>query len=460
MNHIKVTVSHTSKESSSSLTVISISNSVMKKLNIPTEFPLQLRFSNRSHQVICKSIQSNGSVIQIDKQAADALLLPENCCLNISYRPEKRELHLSPVMALLITQLSKADPPFGGLNGFCRELLFVAQQRNILAFVITLKELLKENLDSVSGWVYINHKWRKMDFPCPEVIYNRIGSRKIENTSTFNELKDKLREKKIHFFNQTFLDKWKVHSCLQNDKKLAEHLPQTQLFEGPLTLKSMLEKHSIIFIKPINGALGRGIYRIKRTPFGIQSQYTTLNGQIQKQFDKLSSLYGYLSKRIKPNKYIIQEGIPILHYKGRAIDFRALMQKNLQGEWAVTSAVARIGPENRFVSNIARGGELSKVLTILQKCNISNPKNKRQQLLGIAKQVCEGIEKSQKGEFGELGVDLAITSTGKIYLLEVNSKPSKTEDTLGNVSPKGRPSVHRLLDYTLFLSKITTNRGV
>lgn len=457
MSQIKVTISHTLKESSSSLSILSISNSVLKKLKIPTAYPLQFRFSNRTQQVVCKSIQTSVSTIQVDTQTAKTLLIPDQCRLYISYHPELREIRIAPIFAILVTQVSKTYPPFGRLNGFCSELIRVAQQRHILAFVVTLKEMLKENVDSVSGWIYLNNKWIKEEFPCPQVIYNRVGSRKMENTNAFITFKQQLARKKIHLFNQTFLDKWNVHATLMDSKAISPFLPHTQLFEGPLTLKQMIEQHPTLFIKPIHGSLGRGIYRLKRTSYGIQSQYTTLNGQIHKHFDKLSSLYSYLIKRIKPSKYIIQQGIPILHYQERAVDFRALMQKNTKGEWAVTSMVARIGPANRFVSNIARGGELGKVTAILTKCMVPDPKTTRLRLLAVAKKVCEELEAKKAGQFGELGVDLALTNSGKIYLLEINSKPSKTEDTLASVSNKGRPSVHRLLDYTLFLSNISTN---
>jgi glutathione synthase/RimK-type ligase-like ATP-grasp enzyme len=456
MNQIKVTISHSSEDSPTSLSMISIPNSILKKLKVPTELPLRFRFSNRLHTVVCKANHSSTQELLLDKELAERLCIPNHIRLHLSYHRESRELRLSPIFAVLINQLSASNPPFSKLTPFCKELLHFANQRHTLAYVVTLKEILKEK-ESVTGWYYANNKWKKEEFPLPQVIYNRIGSRKIENTSTFTELKQKMVKKNIFLFNQTFLNKWDVHTALQGSKQLSVHLPHTHLFEGPLTLKTMVEKYNVVFIKPIHGSLGRGIYRIQKIPQGFQSQYTTLNGQIHKHFTKLSQLYSYLSKRVNPKKHIIQEGIPILHYTGRPIDFRALMQKNYQGEWAVTSMVGRMGPENRFVSNIARGGELSKVIGILSSCSIPQPKKVKQQLIQVARKVCEEVERANEGHFGELGVDLAITRTGNIYLLEVNSKPSKTDDTVANSSSKGRPSVHRLLDYTLFLTSLPTN---
>jgi glutathione synthase/RimK-type ligase-like ATP-grasp enzyme len=214
----------------------------------------------------------------------------------------------------------------------------------------------------------------------------------------------------------------------------------------------MLEKHHILFIKPINGALGKGIYRLKKTSQGISSQYSTISGQMHRHFNKLSELYTWLNKRLTKQNFVLQEGISILSYRGRAIDFRALMQKNSNGVWSATSTVARIGPVNRFVSNVARGGGMSAVLPILRRCRVSQPSLKRSSLLATAKKICEEIDKSLAGDFGELGVDLAMNKAGRIYLLEVNSKPSKNDKSIGSLSQnKGRPSAHRLLDYAGYL---------
>jgi glutathione synthase/RimK-type ligase-like ATP-grasp enzyme len=448
MIHAQVTISHYSN-TLSSLPVVTMSSSVLKKLEVPTDLPLRLSFSNYQAQVVCQGNNANTNMMQVDERLAKQLGIPEQCALHLSYHPYTQELRIGPVFAVLVSGLSKANPPFSVFNTFCQEVLHFARHRHVFAYITTLKELFKAE-GTVKGWTFTNNGWKKIECPYPQVVYNRISSRKIENTNTYTEIKKRMSEQKVHLFNQTFLNKWEVCVKLKEDRELLPHLPRTHMF-GPLTLKSMIEQFSVVFIKPIHGSLGRGIYRVSRTINGFESQYTTPNGQIQKHFNRLSELYSYLGKRVRAKNYIIQQGIPMLHKNGRAIDFRALMQKNGTGEWGVTSMVARIGPENRFVSNIARGGELNKVLPTLNRCNIANPKNVRLQLLRVAKKSCDVIEESYKNKFGELGVDLAITRSGKVYILEINSKPSKTEDSVQMTQSKGRPSVHRLLDYTLFL---------
>ena len=67
----------------------------------------------------------------------------------------------------------------------------------------------------------------------------------------------------------------------------------------------------------------------------------------------------------------------------------------------------------------------------------------------------EALSKSSDGLLGELGVDLALDQNNKIWLLEVNSKPSKNFQ--GTYS-KFRPSVKYIVQYAeaLFKERLTS----
>lgn len=450
MNSTKIIIAHYER-ASRSLPIISISNEVLKKLNIPIDLPLLLHYSNHSVHVLCQPHHSKENVFYIDSQLANQLHIPNYTQLHLSYHPRKKELRVGPVFAILVSRVSKIRPPFSDLNQFSEELMQVAKNRHVLAYVVSLPELLKDK-STITGWTYTNNMWKKRNFPYPQVLYNRIISRKVENSHLYHEFTKNLAAKSVSLFNQTFLDKWEVYQKLNDDHKIIPYLPKTKLFQGPLTLKEMVHSYPVLFIKPVHGSMGRGIYRVSKTWNGFDLQYSSTQGQKRKHFSQLNHLYTFLASRIKSKRFIVQEGIPILHLHERPVDFRILMQKNKTGKWAVTSMVSRIGPINRFVSNIARGGEISRIITTLKKCCISQPHKIRRQLLSIAKLSCESIEAHNPGLFAELGVDLAVTRSGKIYLLELNSKPSKSDNTVTLPNNKGRPSVHRLLDYTLFLT--------
>lgn len=436
--------------------ILSLSKQLQKKLKIPIHKRLTLSCGDRYTTVICVTNNSQSKLVQIPPHIGQHLLIPNQTQVYLQYNRQNKELRVAPILALLVNRYVKNKPPFSEMNAFCKEVIHFAHQRHIVCYVVTLEDL-ANNLTEVNGWTYDN-TWKQRKFPMPTIVYNRISSRKLERTHLFQSLKAKLEQNNIQLFNHTFLNKWEVYTTLTKHPELIPLQPETKPFKGSLCIKEMLQKYATIFLKPIHGSLGRGIYRISRGLNGFQVEYSTINGQLIKHFRSLKSLLAYVKSRIKRN-YIVQQGIPILHINQRAVDFRALMQKNSHGEWSMTSIVARIGSENHFVSNVDRGGRISKVLKTLQQGQVPQPTDAYRRLIKAAKMVSKAIDHSSKGLFGELGVDLAITHSGKIYVLEVNSKPSKTDSSLPQDSnaSKGRPSVHRLLDYALYLDKKSKN---
>lgn len=73
----------------------------------------------------------------------------------------------------------------------------------------------------------------------------------------------------------------------------------------------------------------------------------------------------------------------------------------------------------------------------------------------VALQVARMLENGLEGHYAEFGIDLGVDTNGHIWLLEVNSKPSKST-TASKISPaspnRPRPSVIRMLDYAAYLS--------
>ncbi|MNJ53594.1 Endospore coat-associated protein YheD [compost metagenome] len=68
-----------------------------------------------------------------------------------------------------------------------------------------------------------------------------------------------------------------------------------------------------------------------------------------------------------------------------------------------------------------------------------------------ALEIAQGIDKYIPAHFGELGIDLAVDTSGRIWLIEVNSKPSKNDNTpIGD--SKIRPSVKQVIEYARYLS--------
>ncbi|GJM79743.1 hypothetical protein D3C76_1583060 [compost metagenome] len=65
--------------------------------------------------------------------------------------------------------------------------------------------------------------------------------------------------------------------------------------------------------------------------------------------------------------------------------------------------------------------------------------------------IAQSVDAQIPAHFGEFGIDLAVETSGRVWLLEVNSKPSKNDNTpMGE--GKIRPSVKQVIEYTRYLS--------
>ena len=83
-----------------------------------------------------------------------------------------------------------------------------------------------------------------------------------------------------------------------------------------------------------------------------------------------------------------------------------------------------------------------------------------QDLRDLALDISEAFETLVDGHYAELGIDLALDQNGKVWLLEINSKPSKTDDTITNSTLTIRPSVTRLIEYVCFLTGLSKTKKV
>ncbi|NUU63879.1 YheC/YheD family endospore coat-associated protein [Paenibacillus agri] len=426
----------------------------MKRLKIPAHGTLQLAFG---------SFRQDVTVIPVPK--SDGLRISEGLAgragfkfrhkLNVSYSTGSRTLRLGPLIGVLVSRHYPDQPDrlFGAITMFCRELTNACHAQGAYVYFIT-PEALETPSSSIQGWVY-EEGWRKRSLPIADVINNRLTTRKVENKPSVQHfLADVKSRYGTHFFNEKFLDKTEVFEALKQDTSLQRYLPESHMLTGSAVLKRMCSHYQSVFLKPVRGSLGKGILRISREEGGgYRLQSTTPMGTRKQSYPSLTKLFQAIAPKMKSTRYQIQQGLPLMELGRRPVDFRALVQKNGTGKWGVTSIVARTAGNNHFVSNLARGGTLSTVREAVNKSSLpSGVKDSVQ--LGLpraALAIARGIESYIPAHFGELGIDLALDQSGRIWLLEVNSKPSKNDNTPLN-DQKIRPSVKQMVLYCRYLA--------
>lgn len=396
--------------------------------------------------------QTQSPLIRISASLAHLLHLTQQLSTNVRYDPEGFVLRFGPILGIMINQdvqETEIDQPFGAMTRFLEECILAGKNRGVVVTVLRPEEILLEH-KTVRGWVYDQNQWHKAVLPLPDVVYNRITSRRIEAQPQLQQKIQRLRSlHTVSIFNERFLDKQQVYEILKRDPEIRAMLPETYPF-APNLLRIMLMKYPCLYLKPTNGSLGNGIIRVTRQGGNITCQYTSATRNLTQTAHSVPEAVKLLQRRIKRSRYIIQQGLVLVKQNGRPVDFRVLVQKNIRGEWAVTSTVGRVANDQDIVSNLARGGTLRKASEVLMGLQVPH-KPTSAQLRAKSIQIAQTFEKLADGHYAELGIDLALDIQGNLWLLEINSKPSKTDDTVTNPTLTTRPSVSRLIDYICHL---------
>lgn len=432
--------------------LVRVSESLMRKWGISANQPIHYRFGTFRTRVRLSPAKQVRRM-RISKSLAAAMGLSRNAKLRAVYSPSSHTLSVGPLIGVLMPRVStKAkDRPFGDMTDFCLELTAAAKKQGAFVYFFPPSGI-EENRDTLQGWAY-EGGWRQKSFPLPDVIHNRLTSRKLENLPEVQQLFKKAKQRGAHVFNEKYVDKTEVFAALKPRADLAKYLPESHPYNGFETLRTMAGKYSTVFLKPAKGSLGKGIIRISKTSSGnYVCLFSEQRGTRKASYATLAKVYAAVSHRIKRQKYQIQQGIRVIKAGGRPADFRALVQKDVSGKWAVTSIVGRIAGANQIVTNLAKGGTIAPASEAIARSNLLNGKKKAlAELRRAALAIAEGIESTIQAHFGELGIDLALDQSGRIWLIEVNSKPSKNDNTL--TEGKIRPSVKKLVEYARYLSK-------
>ncbi|WP_054957036.1 YheC/YheD family endospore coat-associated protein [Paenibacillus dakarensis] len=435
-------------------TDIMLGERLIRQLRIPTEQPIKLALGSFKQEIRVISGKKS-TVLRISPSLSNSFGLLPGAVLTMRFNAAERTLRLGPVIGVMISRYLPEDPgkPFGSISSFCMEMVNACNKLGAYVYFFT-PDMITSNLSLMEAVVYDNG-WRKSLVPVPDVVNNRLPTRKLENSPSVQHFMKEVKSKwNTHIFNERFLDKTEVFEALGTDERLNKYLPESYELKSFTTLKKMCTAYPVVFLKPIRGSQGKGIIRISRQENGIFHTLTTsLEGVKKNSYTSLAKLYSSLSGKMAANRYQIQQGLDLVRVQKRNVDFRALVHKNKKGKWSITSIVARIAGGNHYVSNLARGGTLSSVKDALAMSSIppSSKQTAEKRMELAALNIARGIEESIPSHFGELGIDLAVDVTGRIWLIEINSKPSKSDDAPLSVF-KVRPSAIRLVQYSQYLT--------
>ena len=438
--------------------IIYISRDLMRKLSLPAQSEVRVRVGNLviNSKLVIQDLKKKSYMLS--PSLARALYIKKRKRMKLRYDQRENIIHLGPTIGILSTFLpnrGEYDP-----LSMHAELIFLSNISKTLAgqtYVFTPGSINWSN-NTARGYVYKQLTpdrgvWIANVYPLPDVVYDRIPSRSSEARSLIRNTKNRLCQLPyLKYFNPSFLNKWKVYQLLINDPSLHPYMPETRVLTAE-NLKDLLAKYNIIFLKPANGSLGKGIIKIKRDEKGTLHYVTSGRRKIRSSADSVAELMKKTRDYRGNRAYIAQQGILLASYKGSPFDLRIVYQKNALGVWQTSKSFVRVAPRGSSVSNLASGGRVEKTKHVLKylykKSAVVEEKNLH--IKQLCQQVAETLEKASQANYGELGLDIGLDKNGSPWLIEVNSKPRKTtESEVSQVIVKN--TFRRPLEYSAYLA--------
>ncbi|MCM2996499.1 YheC/YheD family endospore coat-associated protein [Paenibacillus cellulositrophicus] len=435
--------------------VVYISNSLMKSLKLSGKKNIQLRLGKDMVNATVKPIKKTGKHLFLSSGVRSGIHVPNAGGVMLRNLQED-EVQLGPLIGVLSDGPSTSpSQPFASRTNFIKQLLREGKRKSYI-FAFTPKDINWQQ-ETVRGYfLNDNGTFYRKTVPLPDVVYNRLPSRKAETSSSINQLRERLTRKRIPFFNWSFFNKSDIYRLLEDDNTVNRYVPESHINPSPERIKDMLERHQFLYYKPSAGSLGKGIYRLTYLPRrGYFARYRKGGGNVLLRFSNFNSLMRMLKSRHGRTleTYVIQQGIRLVEIDNCPIDFRFHMHKNGNNKWVVVGVGAKKAGRGSVTTHLKNGGSLLTPEQALSRTFGDRSDEVLQNAKKVAITLAEAIEFHHQHLLGEIGFDLGIDQDEKVWMFEANAKPGRSIFSHPSLKAEGKASVEHILEHCLYLSK-------
>jgi len=368
---------------------------------------------------------------------------------------EERSLaKLSKGAVGILVARSEGSVPFAE-SAFCRNLCIMGEREGLEVYVFSPVSV---NPDSglVAGYFYEDGHWGRKWFSPPDIVYDRYFSHDRKQLNQKQQTLSLL--KKNHpfiYLTRSLSGKWAVYRTLGKFSQFTSYLPETVKYQGSSALSEWLQAHrGEAFLKPQLGTQGRRTLHVKMSIFGNELHITGRTGNnnvINRRFLSLNQGLEWIDKFIGRRPFLLQPYLELTNAEGEPFDIRVLMQKNETGHWEQTGKAARVGRKQSVTSNLHGGGTAHRAIPFLIEQYGSGAGRKIATLIQeLAAEIPEALE-AHYGRLAELGIDFGVDRKGKVWILEVNSKPGRTSFVKIGDMKSARKSIQNPMGYARYL---------
>lgn len=363
------------------------------------------------------------------------------------------------IVVAFINQIAEGSNTYPVLlePSFYRALSSAAEQHGIDLYVFTAADY-QPRTGQLQGYRFHQNRFVRQSVPLPDVIYDRCFFTNADQRQNCRKMLASIKlQKPYQMLNSVLPAKLGVYHALKEDDRLKPYLPITSGYQSSDQLMRLMQLHAAgVVLKPASGMQGRGLLHAKLCQ---HEQSVHVNGRTKQNqpftitFAHIDKFKRWINRIVSQTAYLIQPYLELSDDDGKPFDIRVLLQKDSQGRWASTGAAARSGKKGSLTSNLHGGGEARSALQLLtNKFDRAKAEHLLETIHTISKQTAERIE-DVFGRFAELGLDFGIDKGGRVWLIEVNSKPGRSAFRLISDQKAEHLSIERPLLYARLLSR-------
>ncbi|WP_314586938.1 YheC/YheD family protein [Paenibacillus terrigena] len=435
--------------------VVYISNALMKTLKLSGKKSIHLKLGRVSIPATMKPIKKPGKHLYLTTGLRNSIRIPNSGNVYL-LNSNADEVQIGPLIGVLSdASVRTATNPFGSRTDFIKSLLREGNKKGFF-FAFAPRDINWVD-DTVLGYFLSDSgTWTRKTVPLPDVVYNRLPSRRAETGSMIGTLRDRFIKRKIPFFNWSFFNKSDVYELLKDDEEANQYVPESVMGPTSEKVKEMLEKHQFLYYKPTAGSLGIGIYRLTHNPKkGYFARYRAKGSNVLLRFNTFNSLMRMLQARHgrSLHNYVIQQGIRLIEIDQCPIDFRFHMHKNGSNQWVVVGIGAKKAGKGSVTTHIKNGGQLLTPEQALSRTFGARGNEVLQKAKEISISLAEAIEKNYPHLLGELGFDIGIDQDEQVWMFEANAKPGRSIFKHPALRKEGKASIVHIIEHCMYLSK-------
>jgi len=436
------------------------SREVIKQLDLSSKKKIKLKCGKKEVNTSLKRINRKGKHLYLPNPVRQSIRIPKGGNILLLSKDDD-EIQLGPLIGIMTTGgFRTQSQPFGRRSSFIKQFLRVGNHKAFY-FAFSPRDINWQQETVLAHFLNNQGNWMQKIVPLPDVVYNRLPSRKAEKTIQMASFKERFVRRNIPIFNWSFFDKWDVYHLLQGESEAFKHVPESFIDPSPHQIEEMLLNHSFVYLKPTGGSLGKGIYRLTyNKKNGYFARFRSNGRNVLLRFSKFSGLMRLMKQqkgRLK--NYVVQQGVRLVELDRCPIDFRFHLNKNHQNKWIVAGIGAKKAGRGSITTHVRTGGQL---MTPEYALNRIYGEKKAKEVINNMKKVsielAEAIERNYPHLIGELGFDLGIDQKGNIWMFEANSKPGRSIFKHPSLKAQGRATLMYIFEHCLYLSKFRSGR--